>query len=100
MSSDQLQKKASEAIPAENLNVLIGSMPFNDEKVKEKVKLNVLKILNEKYGITEEDLISADIEVVPAAKARDVGLDRSLIGAYGQDDRACSFFSQQKASFQ
>ncbi|WP_271628539.1 aminopeptidase [Caldicellulosiruptor sp. DIB 104C] len=95
LSSDQLQKKASEAIPAENLNVLIGSMPFNDEKVKEKVKLNVLKILNEKYGITEEDLISADIEVVPAAKARDVGLDRSLIGAYGQDDRACSFLAAE-----
>lgn len=95
LSYEQMQKKASEVIPAENLNVLIGSIPFDDEKVKEKVKLNILKILNDKYGITEEDFISADIEIVPASKARDVGLDRSLIGAYGQDDRACSFLSAE-----
>jgi len=93
LSSEQLQKKASEFIPAENLNVLIGSIPYPDKEAKERVKLNILKLLFDRYGIKEEDLISADLEVVPAGKARDVGLDKGLIGGYGQDDRICSFIA-------
>ncbi len=91
LAADQMQKKMSEAITGEGLNVLLGSIPYSDEKVKEKVKLNLLKILNDKYGIIEEDFISAELEVVPAFKAKDVGIDRSLVGAYGQDDRVCSY---------
>lgn len=91
LAADQMQKKMSEAISGEGLNLLFGSIPYNDEKVKEKVKLNILNLLNEKYGITEEDFISAELEIVPAFKARDVGLDRSMVGAYGQDDRVCAY---------
>src|SRR5690606_8314862 len=65
--------------------------PFNDEKVKEKVKLNILSILNKRYGIVEEDFQSAELEIVPAQKARDVGFDKSMIGGYGQDDRVCAY---------
>ncbi|NTV91640.1 MAG: aminopeptidase, partial [Clostridiales bacterium] len=91
LAQDQMQKKMSEAVTGEGLNVLLGTIPYNDEKVKEKVKLNILSLLNAKYGIVEEDFQSAELEVVPAGKARDVGLDRSLIGAYGQDDRVCAY---------
>jgi aspartyl aminopeptidase len=91
LAADQMQKKMSDAITGEGLNLLFGSIPYNDEKVKDKVKLNILKILNEKYGIIEEDFISAELEIVPAFKAKDVGLDRSMIGAYGQDDRVCAY---------
>ncbi|MCR4434377.1 MAG: aminopeptidase [Clostridiales bacterium] len=91
LAVEQMQKKMSEGITGEALNLLFGSIPYNDEKVKEKVKLNILKILNEKYGIVEEDFSSAELEIVPAFKARDVGLDRSLVGAYGQDDRVCAY---------
>ncbi len=88
----QMGKKADEFIPAEKLNILFGGRPFTDDKeVKDRVKLHVLSLLNEAYGITEDDFISADLEIVPAGKARDVGLDRALIGAYGQDDRVCAF---------
>ena len=78
------------AIPAENLNLLLGTRPYPGAD-KDPIKLNVLSILNEKYGITEEDFLSADLSAVPAMKARDVGLDRSLIGAYGHDDRVCAY---------
>jgi len=91
LAQDQMQKKMSEGITGEGLNLLFGSIPYNDEKVKEKVKLNILKLLNDKYGIVEEDFISAELEIVPAFKARDVGFDRSMVGAYGQDDRVCAY---------
>ncbi|HHW49733.1 MAG TPA: aminopeptidase [Clostridiaceae bacterium] len=91
LAADQMQKKMSEGITGEGLNVLFGSIPYCDEKVKEKVKTNILNILNQKYGIIEEDFISAELEVVPAFKARDVGIDMSMVGAYGQDDRVCAY---------
>lgn len=98
LAADQMQKKMSEGITGEALNVLVGSIPYIDEKVKDKVKLNILSILHEQYGIFEEDFISAELEVVPAFKSRDVGFDRSMVGAYGQDDRVCSF-TAMKAIF-
>ncbi len=88
----QGEKKLSEAIAGEKLNVLFGGLPLGkDPEEKERVKLGVLKLLNDRYGITEEDFISAEIEVVPAGPAREVGLDRAFIGGYGQDDRICAF---------
>lgn len=91
LAQDQMQKKMSEAITGEGLNVLIGTIPYDDDKVKDKVKLNILNLLNQKYGITEEDFQTAELEIVPAFKARDVGFDRSMVGAYGQDDRVCAY---------
>ena len=91
LAREQMQKKMSEAVTGEGLNLLLGSLPFNDEKVKEKVKLNILSILNKRYGIVEEDFQSAELEIVPAQKARDVGFDKSMIGGYGQDDRVCAY---------
>ena len=91
LAQDQMQKKASEVVDGEDLDVLAGSRPFDDEKVKEKVKLRFLSILNEKYGLDEKSFASAEIEFVPAFKARDIGLDRSMIGAYGHDDRCCAY---------
>ncbi len=91
LAQDQMQKKATEVVAGEGLNLLIGSQPYDDKKVKDKIKLNILKILNEKYGMIEEDFLSAELEAVPAFKAKDIGLDRSMIGAYGQDDRVCAF---------
>lgn len=91
LGTDQAKKPLGTAIPAENLNILIGSRPINDDKGSDLVKLNVLKILNEKYGVVESDFLSAEIEFVPAAKARDLGFDRSMIGAYGHDDRVCAY---------
>lgn len=88
---EQGKQPLSTAIPAELLNILIGSRPYDDEAADEKIKLNLLAILNEKYGITEEDFLSAEISAVPAFKARDIGLDRSLVGAYGHDDRVCAY---------
>ncbi len=90
LSQEQATKKVSEAFNAEKLNLIVGSIPVEDED-KNAVKLNVLKILNEKYGITEEDFLSAEIEAVPALKARDVGFDRSFIAGYGHDDRVCAY---------
>lgn len=86
----QDEKKLSEAIEGEKLTVLFGSMPISGEE-KEAVKKGILGLLNDKYGIVEEDFISAEIEVVPAFKAKDVGIDRSMVGAYGQDDRASAY---------
>ncbi len=91
LGRDQMSKKVTEAFPAENLNVIIGSMPFADEKVGDKVKLNVMRLLNEKYGIVEDDFLSAELEIVPAVKASFVGFDESMIGSYGQDDRVCAY---------
>ncbi len=92
LAREQMQKKMSEAVSGEGLNLLLGSMPYNnDEKLKEKVKLNILNILNKRYGIVEEDFQSAELEIVPAHKARDVGFDKSMVGGYGQDDRVCAY---------
>ncbi len=89
LGHDDDAKPLGSAIPGEKLNILVGSQPLGDEA--DAIKYNVIKILNEKYGITEEDFLSAEISAVPAAKARDIGLDRSLIGAYGHDDRVCAY---------
>lgn len=91
LAAKQNERKLGEGLKGEELNIVIGSLPFQDEAVKEPVKLLALKLLNEKYGITEADFFRAEIEMVPAQKAVDVGLDRSLIGAYGQDDRVCAY---------
>lgn len=91
LAKDQMNKKMSEAILGEDLNLLVGSMPFRQSNDSELVKLNVLKLLNDKYGIVEEDLICADLELVPAMKAKDIGFDRSMIGGYAHDDRSCSY---------
>ena len=96
LAKEQQQKKVSEAINGENLALLIGSIPSTnqeDEKSKNKVKTNILRILNQKYGITEEDFISSELEIVPAFKARPLGLDESLVSAYGQDDKVCVYTS-------
>ncbi|MDR1107298.1 MAG: aminopeptidase [Treponema sp.] len=91
LAREQMQKKAAEVVEGEDLDVLAGSRPYRDDKAKEKVKLNVLALLHEKYGIAERDLAGAEIEFVPAFKARDLGVDRSMIGAYGHDDRCCAY---------
>lgn len=96
LAGRQLQKKAAEVIEGENLDILIGSRPLKelpDEKKKEAVKENILAILKEKYGIEEEDFLSAELEIVPAGRARDCGLDRSMVAGYGQDDRVCAYTS-------
>lgn len=91
LAADQSKRTLNEGIKGEELNVLVGSHPFKDDKGSELVKLNILKLLNEKYGIKEEDFLSAELEMVPAARACDIGFDRSMIGAYGQDDRVCAY---------
>ncbi|MCI9492246.1 MAG: aminopeptidase [Lachnospiraceae bacterium] len=95
LSSEQMEKKASKVIEGENLDVLVGSIPFKSEeeekKAKEAVKTNVLNILKEQYNIEEDDFLSAEIEVVPAGKARDYGIDRSMVMGYGHDDRVCAY---------
>ena len=91
LAQEQSKRTLAEGIKGEELNVMIGSRPFKDDNVSEKIKLNVMKLLNEKYGIIESDFISAELEVVPAFKAKNVGLDCGLIGAYGQDDRVCAY---------
>ena len=90
LSQEQMGKKLSEAITGENLDIMLGGKPLKDEE-KEPVKAQILQILKDTYGIEEEDLISAEIEAVPAGKARDFGLDRSMIMGYGHDDRVCAF---------
>jgi len=91
----QDQKKLSEGIEGEKLTALAGSLPYPDGEAKERIKLRLMELLHEKYGLVEEDFTSAELELVPAMKARDVGFDRSLIGAYGQDDRASAYTSLQ-----
>ncbi|MGF6989343.1 aspartyl aminopeptidase [Lachnospiraceae bacterium PF1-21] len=95
LAAKQMEKKASVVIEGEKLDLLVGSMPLSseEEEKKEQVKHGILTILNEKYGIEEEDFASAELEIVPAEKARDLGFDRSMIMAYGQDDRVCAFTS-------
>lgn len=91
LASAQMKRPAAELVKGEELNILIGSRPFKDDEISDKVKLNILSILNEKYGITEEDFLSAELEAVPAFKAKDIGFDRSMIGSYGHDDRVCAY---------
>lgn len=91
LGADQMKKPMTQGITGEQLNVLIGCEMYPDEKVSEKVKLNILSLLNGKYGITEQDFQSAELCAVPAFKARDLGLDRGMVGAYGHDDRVCAF---------
>ncbi|MFA9379366.1 MAG: aminopeptidase [Lachnotalea sp.] len=90
LSADQMDKKASKVIEGENLNILVGSIPLQGEE-KDAVKANILKLLKDKYDIEEEDFVSAEIEAVPAGRARDYGLDRSMIMGYGHDDRVCAY---------
>lgn len=92
LSADQMSKKASNVIEGEDLNVTIGSMPLDGEE-KDAVKANILKLLKEKYDFEEDDFVSAEIEAVPAGKARDYGLDRSMVAGYGHDDRICAYTS-------
>ena len=91
LAAEQMSRPAGKLIRGEDLNLLIGSKPFLEDDTSEAVKLNILSILFEKYGITEEDFISAELEAVPAFKTKDIGFDRSLIGGYGHDDRCCSY---------
>ena len=97
LAKDQMEKKMGEGITGEGLNVIIGSIPYREEKVDEAIKLNVLKLLNDKYEIEEEDFTVAEIEIVPAGRSRDVGIDRSMISAHGHDDRVCSFAALKAA---
>ena len=92
LSADQMTKTASKVIEGEDLNVTVGSIPLKDTE-KEAVKANILKLLKDKYDIVEDDFVSAEIEVVPAGKARDYGLDRSMVMGYGHDDRICAYTS-------
>ena len=91
LAMKQVTKKMNEAIEGEQLNILIGGYPVNDDDINEKVKFTILKYLYDKYGMCEADFQTAELEVVPAFKARNVGLDESFIGAYGQDDRVCAY---------
>lgn len=91
LSAEQMEKKVSKMIEGENLNIMVGSWPVRTDDGDDLVKLNIMRILNEKYGMTEEDFVSADIEFVPAFRANDIGFDRSMIGAYGHDDRVCAY---------
>ena len=93
LAQDQMEKKLKNGIDGEDLKLLIGSIPYDDEKASEKVKLNILNILNQKYGITETDLMSAELELVPAFRARTLGFDGSMVAAYGQDDKVCAYTS-------
>lgn len=94
LSAEQMDKKAAKVVEGEDLNVLIGSLPLKGEE-KEAVKGNILKLLKESYDIEEADFLSAELEVVPAGKARDFGIDRSMVMGYGQDDRVCSYTSMK-----
>lgn len=91
LAREQMKKPGVEMFTGEDLNVLIGSRPFKDDSESELVKLNIMNLLFNEYGITEDDFLSADLEVVPAQKAREIGFDRSMIGAYGHDDRVCAY---------
>ena len=91
LGAEQNRKPLGEAIPAETLNILLGSRPLRDDEGADRVKFAILMLLNEKYGLTEEDFLSAELTMVPAGPAREVGFDRSLIAAYGHDDRVCAY---------
>lgn len=91
LGGEQMARKANEIVKGEELNVVIGSRPFKDDEESERIKLNLLSLLYEKYGIVEKDFLSAELELVPAFTVDDVGFDKSLIGGYGHDDRVCSY---------
>lgn len=91
LGAEQMSRKANELVKGEELNVVIGSRPFKDDEESERIKLNLLSLLYEKYGIVERDFLSAELELVPAFTVDDIGFDRSLIGGYGHDDRVCSY---------
>ena len=91
LAQRQSQEPLGTAISGETLNILVGGLPYDCDDVSDKIKLTVLSMLNDKYGVTEEDFLSAELSLVPAFKARDIGFDRALIGAYGHDDRVCSY---------
>ena len=93
LAQEQMEKKLKEGINGEDLNVLIGSIPEEDKDISEKIKLNILMLLNEKYGMKEIDFVSSELEIVPAFRARSLGFDRSMVAAYGQDDRVCAYTS-------
>ncbi|KGN01529.1 aminopeptidase 1 [Clostridium novyi A str. 4570] len=93
LAGNQMDKKLAKGVEGEDLNVLIGSMPIKDKEAKNRVKQNILRLLNDKYGIDEEDFVSAELEVVPAGRARHYGLDKSMVMAYGHDDRVCAYTS-------
>ena len=93
LSERQVKEPLGTAIAGETLNILIGGLPYDDPEVSERIKLTALSLLNDKYGITEEDFISAELSLVPAYKARDIGFDRALVAAYGHDDRVCAYTS-------
>lgn len=93
LAQDQMEKKLKSGINGEDLQLLVGSIPYNDENISERVKLNILNILNQKYGITEIDFTSSEIELVPAFKARSLGFDSSMVAGYGQDDKVCAYTS-------
>ncbi|MGI6393267.1 MAG: aminopeptidase [bacterium] len=95
LAQEQMQKNARTVIEGENLNILIGSIPYNFKSEKDSIKMNIMAMLNEKYGIKEEDFVSAELQLVPAGKARDIGFDRSFVGAHGQDDRVCTYAAMQ-----
>ena len=91
LGAKQSQEPLGSAISGETLNILIGGLPYDDKEVSDKIKLTALSILHDKYGVTEEDFISAELSLVPAFKARDIGFDRALIASYGHDDRVCAY---------
>lgn len=93
LSKNQMERKADKIVEGEELNILVGNIPVNDEKIKEQIKFNILKYLQDKYGLTEEDFFSAELELVPATQPVDVGFDKALVGAYGQDDKVCVYTS-------
>ena len=95
LGKEQAKKTLGEAFTGENLNILIGSRPTGEEKESDRIKHTVLQLLYEKYGIMEDDFLSAELEAVPVSKARDIGFDRSMVGAYGQDDRSCAYAALQ-----
>ncbi|MBI4981364.1 aminopeptidase [Candidatus Woesearchaeota archaeon] len=93
LAKTQMERKADKVVEGEELNILVGNIPINDDKIKEQVKLSVLKHLHDKFGITEEDFACAELELVPAGHPVDIGFDRALIGTYGQDDKVCVYSS-------
>ena len=96
LAKEQMKKNMEEALSGDDLNLVVGSLPFEgDDELKEKIRLAILHLLNQRYGLVEEDFITAELELVPAGPARDLGFDRSLVGAYGQDDRVCGYTALQ-----
>ncbi len=95
LAQTQMEKKLKEGIDGESLNILIGNIPYDNSETPERVKLNILNILNQKYGIIEKDFLSAEIEVVPAFKAKSLGFDESMVAGYGQDDKVCAYVALQ-----